>query len=423
MQELLTADRPLHQLKVKDTFIFGILLLAVIAFPIVRVAGVPLPLILLASGLLLFAGRIQIGPRFIWAICGMAALYLLCAAYANSRYDLSYGFKDLLYFVVPVQFYLGFVLFNTILARKPALRQTMGKFLAVFLLVQLGAVAIELAHFTPLISVMKPYIAWFLLNTSSTAEQLNYISLRPSGTVGNPVILGVLSWMLSRFLSYWYKKPIFIVLGLMLVLLSAARMAMVGIIFGEAIAFFVAPQFKFRLTKKSLTLTLIGVAALIGAAVFMFMAVPFMREYLSVLSSGSLDKLSGDYSVTYRAQIYAWAIQHPHYLLFGGLSLAKAPESVDSEILMRSLQLGIFGFLCLQVPLVTILLCGIRKRSRELVRFGVGLYCFALICSITFSPFSDPYFVIWYSLIAALCWNGFEHADGGDKRPLANEST
>lgn len=408
MQSSLALSSAVSSSRIRASFVFAVLLTAVIGFPIIRVAGVPIPTILLASALVLFASPIRIGPRVVWVLSLTASAALLGIGLLNSRYNSSYGLKDLLYFLVPIQFFCGFVLFNSIFGSKPDLLKTAGKFLAVFLIVQLAAVGIELLRVGPLIALMTPYLHWFLMNTSSTAEQLSYITLRPSGLVGNPVILGVLSYILGRLLSYYYKKPVFLVLGLLLVLVSAARMAMVGIIVAELVAFFVSPRLPVRLTKRSLVFIVLGVLAVIAGLVVMAVAIPFMRDYIAILMSGDFAKLSGDYSVAYRSQMYTWAMQHPDYLLFGGLSLADAPAYVDSELLMRSLQLGIIGFLCLQVPVITILICGIKKKSRELAKFGVGLYVFALVCSFTFAPFSDPYFVIWYSLIAAFCWAGFK---------------
>ncbi len=382
-----------------------LLLATLFAAPIVRVGGLPIPLLFAASGLLLVARPLRLGDRTVWALSGLAAAYLLIASLGNRTYNPLLGFKDVLYFVIPVQFLLGMALFNTILRKNPALRTVFVTFCKVFLVLQLAAVLVELANVGPILSVIKPYIRWFLLNTSSTDLQLDYINIRPSGTLGNPVMLGLIGYIVGRFISWVDRRPVFLVLGIALIILTSSRAAMVAIVLAEGVAAFIQPpgffrDLAFRVTPKRLALILAAAGLLMGLLVVTFLTVPFMRAYLVALQSGGLGNVSDDYSIAYRNEVLAWGLSQPERLLVGGLSLAEAPEYIDSEILMRSLQFGILGYLALQTPVWSIAILGRRLKSASLVRFGVALLIFCFVCSITFSPFSNPYFVVWYAAIA-----------------------
>ncbi len=397
----IAISRPRSHAISKSSFALVFLLVLVVFAPIVRIGGLPIPTIIPASALLVVAKKIYFGPRFLFVASLGSAGYLLFVALINRPYNPLLQIKDLLYFLIPIQFFLGFTLFYSIFRVRPRLSSVFIQFAASFLLLQLFAVACELLRLNVFMVVLSPYIKWFLLNTSSTAAQLAFISLRPSGTVGNPVILGLLSYILGRLISYAQGKPTFYIIGLILVLLTASRSAMAAIILAECVAYAVRPISKLSLSKKQFQWLLASLIIIPAAVVVMFAVIPFMHAYLTIIASGNLNALSGDYSVAYRAQTISWALSQPHRLLFGGLSLAEAPASIDSEVFMRSLQLGVMGYIALQIPVLSMIGLGIRRQSLELTKYAVGLYVFCIVCSVTFSSFSDPYFIIWYSLIAA----------------------
>jgi hypothetical protein len=332
-------------------------------------------------------------------------MYILVVSLANRFYNPLLGLKDLFYFLLPVQFLLGMAFFNTVFQARPVLARVFVKFCAGFLIFQLVVVIAEFVSFGPLLTILRPYLQWFLLNTSSTDAQLGYLNLRPSGTLGNPVLLGVAAYIIGRFVSHAQQKPTYFLVGLSLVILTASRTAALAIIVAEGVAFALRPSSPLRVTPRQIRNTGLAALLILGVVVVMFATIPFMRAYLEIIRSGGFAALSDDYSVTYRNQILGWALGQPERLMFGGLSLAEAPDAVDSEVLMRSLQFGILGYFALQVPVWSLLLWGVQTKSAILVRYAVAMLVFCGICSTTFSPFSNPYFVIWYAAIAGY-WCG-----------------
>lgn len=377
------------------------LLVAVVFFPLIRVGALPIPVILIFAVIVLAGAPIVVQSKKVVILSVLGAVYLLTVALLNSQINPTYSLKDIFYFFIPLQFLGGYILFSTIFTGQAVARRIFVQFCIFFLAFEGGMAVIELAHVTPLINLMHPYLEWFITNTSNTDDQLSFIMFRPSGTLGSPVILGTLGYIVARFVSYERKQPIWVVVGILLALVSASRMALIASAASEltlAIVFFQPIK---RIQKRSWIIGLVGVGALVIGFWAMFTFIPFMSEYVSIFTSGKLSKLSGDYSFSYRSEIFAWSFQKPLNLIFGGISLEQFPAYVDCEALMRSLQFGVIGYVMLQLPVWCIVLVSFRNRSNQFRRFAVGLIFFLLIDSFTFYPFTNPYFIIWYSLIGA----------------------
>lgn len=377
------------------------LLIAVVFFPLIRVASLPIPVILIFAVIVLIGSPVIIQSKKVVTLCLLSATYLLTVALLNSQIYPTYSIKDIFYFFIPIQFLGGYILFTSIFTRHELARKVFVNFCIGFLAFEGGMAVIELARLSPIITLMHPYLEWFITNTSNTDDQLSFIMFRPSGTLGSPVILGTLGYIVARFVSYEKKAPIWVVVGILLALVSASRMALIASAISELTLALVFYRPIRTIKRKSLAIGVAGGVALIIGGWAMFTFIPFMAEYVNIFKSGKLSALSGDYSFSYRSEIVAWSLQRPLNLMFGGVSLVQFPAYVDCEALMRSLQFGVVGYIMLQVPVWCIVLVSFRNKSPLFKRFAVGLIFFLLLDSFTFYPFTNPYFIIWYSLIGA----------------------
>jgi len=362
-------------------------------------SGIPIPTIFLLGGLLPFCKPLYAGSRVFWILSGLSSLYLLAIALVNAKFNPLFGLKDIAYFALPIQFLFSYLIFYNVFKRRTALRTVFEKFCLAFIVFQAILLVCEYLNIGPIIKVFMPYMRWFIVNVSGIDTQLNYLSLRPGGTLGNPVLLGITGYIIGRHLSITRQNSWYLVLGFGIMMLTVSRTPFIGALLAEATCLALWPPK--QVSRKILRDAAIGFVILLAGLASVLFFVPFMRPFLTAILSGGGAGLSNDESVSYRSQILLWASTHVNQLWFGGLSLAESPAAVDSEVIMRSLQFGWLGYLVLQFPVWCFVTLGFEVRNPAALKFGVILLVFCLFCSLTFSPFSYPYLLIWYGCLLA----------------------
>lgn len=313
----------------------------IFVFPILRLSGLPIPMVLLLG---VFAYPFDFDRRFarIAAFTGLYIAVLSAVHYATGQFL----FRDALYFSIFVFYLLIY------LSISGALRLTgpdaFVKLLKVALVCEVVLIIAQRQNLGGINDILSPY--WAQLSSNIANATLHgVLSFRPFGTFGNPTYAGFVFYLLARTVYVWDGRKRWLALGLVGVVLTTARMALVAMIAFEAFVLLVRAK---PATRVVILVALGGLGvATVGLLIFLYqsgVALPFSVRIIAQLFLG-MYSIQTDYSFTHRLSMIQWMGENSRMLLFGGMGSEQLPQYVDSEFVLRSVQFGGFGFLLMHL--------------------------------------------------------------------------
>jgi hypothetical protein len=382
-----------EQSYVKEIFL-GIFLIVLTCIQGIRIADVPVPFALFVGIFYVCVFRPPI-PAAAPRIYAIIISYLLIVSARNALSD-SGSLRDFLYIGIcftniAVTIAL-FDLFQTAGARK------IGIALMAVALFEVALQILEYFNMGDFNNLMAPVLEYWAAQTNSqsflSAPQM---AIRAPGTLGAPTVAGLAIYLVIRGAAIVLRRRRLIYLSIIPIIIGGARTALVVFLLWEVVA-------------QSISYGRRNAAKAARGLFFLFIVTaPFLafpqlssRVFLFRSFAVSPTEFSRGFSVVNRLRSIEWAIQHwQQVVTFGGVTSSELASriswqgsGVDSEIVLRSLQFGFVGFLCL---LASTVWTGFYWRNPD----SWFVVCFVMIASLTnamLSNFVSFPFVIVYCL-------------------------
>jgi len=382
-------------------------------FPIVRVSNFPVPIILI-FGFVLLRGKLPIPKLFFYA-CIVAGMFILIVTILNivitNNLSLeNYSLKDLHYFCIPIAYGISTGIIVTLFGGSRG-KQTLLRFLSFFLTIQF--VFMILQHLNPynFRDLTEPYLLMLAKYVSSGQTQVASIGFRPAGFAINATWAGYLFYPMGRLLYTYTNKSRYLAISAGILMLGGARMAILIFVVSELALFcldWASCLVRLRLNRYQVKRFLVAMILVGFFSIITFFAAPktFQDQFKSVIANG-LKPLKETYNYTYRMSMYKILWDHPENWALGGWVLrdfsARGIMYVDSEVVMRSLQLGIIGFLSFHLPLYGMLLYSHRHGYRLMLKVMIVLVILACFSSLTSLIITNPRFIGVISVLIGFC--------------------
>jgi hypothetical protein len=340
-----TPDRYPEQRDAKPVF-FLILLVILTCVQGIRVSDVPVPFALFFGIFYLFLFRPPI-PAAAPRVYAIVISYLLLVSTVNALRETG-GVRDFLYIGIcltniAVTITL-FDLFRDLGARK------VGIALMVVALFEVTLQILEFFDVGGFNGFMAPVLRFWAAQTNSEAflspEQF---ATRAPGTFGASTGAGMALYLVVRGAAIVLRRRSMIYLSIIPIIIGGARNALVIFLLWEI--FIQVPLY----WRRNSALAVTGLL-LIFTATITLLAFPRLITGVFIFNSlTSPTRFAEGVSVVNRLRSFQWALQHwQQVATFGGLTSAELADriswqggGVDSELVLRSLQFGFTGFLCL----------------------------------------------------------------------------
>ncbi|MBR1875325.1 hypothetical protein IJ798_03045 [Candidatus Saccharibacteria bacterium] len=356
-------------------------------FPMISVGSFSIPTILIFSPILFFK---KTKFNFNLLKVSFIASLVLClihtpVLFATNNLTLK-GFSYILY---PLFIFLIFTLISNIFNRVK--KEKLFKYLKIFLLIQLVFCVLQITNIFNINEILNNvYLFWQSTNALKTTGLLE-VSYRPFGTIGSPIYLAIISFAFGEILRLNNSNKVWYLISIALILLSGAKIVIIAL----AILLFYRYILKILLKHpiKSLAASLVFILiAYLSVKYIPFMQILYNRFFIE--GNSVLD----DYSLSYRLSMLELFKDNMNFLFFGGYGIENFPPYVDSEIILRGMQLGIVGFSTTLTPYLSMKQV-IEKRSLEM-KPSIRQYLFVLaLCSMTSVVFTNLYLIPYILLL------------------------
>jgi hypothetical protein len=363
----------------------------------VRVSDVPVPFALFFSIFYVFVFRPPI-PSAAPRIYAFILSYLLVVSTRNALSDTG-SVRDFLYigvcFTNMVITIALFDLFQAMGARK------IGMALVVIALFEVSLQLLENLDAGGFNSVMAPALRFWAAQTNSEAFLTPAaLAERTAGTFGASTGAGLALYLVIRGAAVVLRRRGLIYLSIIPIVMGGARSALIIFLTWEI---FVQSLFYWR-RNFALTVTgfLLLFSGLLAPLIFPhLLAKVFLFRSFNVQPA----QFAEGFSVVNRLRSIEWALQHwQEFATFGGVTSTEMANriswqgsGVDSEFILRSMQFGFTGFLCL---LVSNIWTGFFWKNPD----SWFVLFFAMISSLTNSMLSN-YVLFPFVIIYCLCVN------------------
>jgi hypothetical protein len=267
-------------------------------------------------------------------------------------------------------------------------------------------------------SFMSPILNFWASQTNSQAFLLSEaLADRAPGTFGAPTAAGLAIYLIIRGAAVVLRRRGLIYLSIIPIIIGGARSALIVFliweVFAQALLYW---RRNFVLAITGLLLLLAGILAL--------WAFPNLitRVFLFSSFATSPTQFAEGFSVVNRLRSIEWALHHwPDFVTFGGSTSAEMANriawqgsAVDSELILRSMQFGFLGFLCL---LASNIWTGFYWKNTD----SWFILVFVMVSSLTNSMLTN--FVLFpFVIIYCLCVN-MDMADSPRAIELADTSS
>lgn len=262
--------------------------------------------------------------------------------------------------------------------------------LKAFLIIQLLLCIVQVTDIFGIRTQLEPvFLNWQSVNALKETEILE-ISYRPFGTIGSPVYLAIIAFIFGKCTQLITKKQVFYFVAVVLAILSGARLAILMIII-----FFIIDHI-LKLLLKYPVKSIIAVGVLITALIFVVNYVPFFQilfERYIINGEGLLN----DYSISYRMSMLDLFGANLDTIFLGGYGIENFPSYVDNELILRVMQLGIFGLLLIMNIYFYIFKSSKDNNNKKIVQQQVS---FLLACMLTSVVFTNL-FLMQYTILGA----------------------
>jgi hypothetical protein len=368
----------------------------------VRVSDVPVPFALFFSIFYVFVFRPPI-PAAAPRIYAIVISYLLVVSTRNALSDTG-SVRDFLYIgICFASIAVTIVLFDLFHAVGP---ERVGIALMAVALLEVTLQLFEYLNIGGFNTFLAPVLNFWASQTNSQVFLLSAaLADRAPGTFGAPTGAGLALYLIIRGAAIVLRRRGLIYLSIIPIIIGGARGALVVFLIWEICAQSVLYW------RRHFALPITGLLLLFAAFLALW---TFPHLITSVFLFRSFDvapsQLAEGFSVVNRLRSIEWALQHwQEFVTFGGITsgdmasrIAWQGSSVDSELILRSLQFGFAGFLCL---LASNVWTGLYWKNSD----SWFILVFAMVSSLTNSMLTD--FVLFpFVIIYCLCVN-LNHAE------------
>jgi hypothetical protein len=363
----------------------------------IRVSDVPVPFALFFSifYIVVFRPPIPVAAPRIYAI---VISYLLVVSSRNALSDTG-SVRDFLYIGICITSMAITVALFDIFRAVEAKR--VGIALTITALFEVTLQFLEYLDVGGFNNIMAPVLKFWASQTNSEVFILSAaLADRAPGTFGAPTGAGLALYLIIRGAAIVLRRRRLIYLSIIPIIIGGARSALVAFLIWEV---FAQSLFYWR---RNVALAMTGYA-LLFMGILALVAFPHLIS--SIFLFRSFDVLPGQFaegfSVVNRLRSIQWAFQHwQQFVTFGGITGTELANQtswqgsgIDSELILRSLQFGFTGFICL---LVSNVWTGIFWRNPD----SWFILFFSMISSLTNAMLTD--FVLFpFVIIYCLCVN------------------
>jgi len=345
---------------------FAILLL----FPIVRVSGIPVPVVLVLFPLCF---RMEIPRIYLYTGAGgTVALAILTAINALRNTGLTAA--DLSYFPIPIAYVVLIFVSVAIFQRERDTAQTLHVFWKVFLVSQFFVAVVQLFNPLDVLSIVEPYTRFLGANVGPNARYGDAILLqrRPGGLITVSTWLGVAGYAVGRWLTTYTGAYRYVVYSAALTLVTAARMAMIIILVTETVL--LVYNLGYGIPELVSVRTLIGILPAVAVLGIASLFHPYLSPFTTALLEGEfISMVIQNKSVQHRITSYTYLFDRPGHFVLGGLVLREVPFAFDSEFVMRTLQFGVIGYIAFKLPILAFLVRSLRYEDHDMRRMAIVL--------------------------------------------------
>lgn len=321
-------------------------LLLITLFPIIRLSGLPIPVYLPFGVMRLIHRRVQLRTEYVF-LGLIATIYFLGHLLTSLLLGIPLQAKDFSYFIFP----LLYAILISVFFAEPHTDRLIKVYFYANVIVNIVVVCIP-----PALGLLKYYYMYASGHIVTSTNLIAMAVTRPGGLIANPTWYGFLVYLLGKYLSIREKNDRYLILAFVGIVLSTARAAMLVFLCIEGYRFVKAG----KSAPGKLLRVLLVLAFCVGIFLFVYHTNALFHHWLELtiadLRSGGQFR---DYSMSYRTEMYSWVASSitPLSLLFGGtISTALLPSLgiryIDSELVMRLLQFGLFGYLALLGPML-----------------------------------------------------------------------
>lgn len=357
-------------------------------FPIINLSGISIPTILFLFPILflikpVFDKKLMVLSLIATAV--LSAIHIPVLAISGNLTP-----KGAFYALYPLIIYFTYSIAVSII------RGTDKKIIAIllksFIVIQLLFCIIQLTNiFNTRVLLEGLFLRWQSVNALKTTGVLE-VAYRPFGTIGNPVYLAIVVFLFGKNIRLINKKQYWYFLTIAIIMLTGARLA-IAMVIVFLIADYVIKMFVRHPIKSVIAVIMMAIAGYFAVNYVPFIKILFERY---VVAGGSI---SNDYSITYRMSMIDMMKDNLNIIIFGGYGIENFPAYVDNEIVLRTMQLGVVGFLI-------IIGCykGIYNNMKNGVKSDEGdmrqQAIFLLGCTISSVVFTNP-LIMQYVLVSA----------------------
>lgn len=367
-------------------------LVSFILFPILRVAGFPFPVPMIYT---VFIRKLRFYKDYFYPLL-VASIYLFFIILINNITELK--LTELAYFVFPIIYLVLIHVFQRL--------DGIDKIIKIYFYVNLFLVILTgVINYVPYF-LEQYYTSYTFGNIVQGDKYILSIYNRSIGLLGHPAWLGLMMYLLGKFLSYKEGKYRYVLMSTVGIVLSGGRAALLTLIILEFVMLIynkrmsIMKRFRFFIVLTIIAGTLITSMYLFNPNFHNFVNITIEDiKYGNDFRSASIDHRVDRYGLFFDQNMMG--------LLFGGAVFSDALEAfrqetaVDSELVMRGVQFGLIGYLLLFTPLF--ILKRRAKKAKERVGYEIALFVllFAILGSLTTTVMSNMIFMIYISLIIA----------------------
>lgn len=366
--------------------VFLIKLLTFIVSPVFRVIGFPLPTSL---GLMLFSRNIRFYRSYFYTL-SFASFYLFIVLFFNNITDLN--ISSLFYFVFPIIYLL---LIHAFMPFKE-----LDNIIKIYFYVNI-LVVIATTTFKIMPTFLEAYYSSYIFGNITTENHyLQHIANRGVGLLGHPAWLGLMAYMLGKYLTIKEGKYRYVLLSIIPIILSGGRAALFSLAIIEVVTLF----YKHR--KHLIKLISYTILATLLLSVMFYLTYKLNDNFNYWINITYEDLMyGGDFrsaSISHRIGMFAMLFeQNILSLLFGNGSMLTQMDvnAIDSELVMRTLQFGLIGFLLLLLPVLNVYRNSKLSNNQKGKEMSFFILLFLILGSITTTVASNMIFIVYISVI------------------------
>lgn len=369
------------------------LYLILLFMPLIYVFGIKIPTLLICLlGLLIFK-RIKFDIKDIIIVITTTLIIGIILFTVNVLNEVS--IKDISYMLIPSTIYLSYIFYLNITDIIKIDKLIIA--LKIFMIVQLVLVIMQTFNF---LNINEKFydIFYYFQTTFSNKDTLElFLTSRPFGTIGNPVYLSIIVYIIAKTIQVKDKNMIYTIIAFIIMMFAGARSAV--------LTFIIAELFILIFTKRNYKpLIIIGtIFGFIIISSIIYNYTSFLKYYVETfLMQKDLSIFLNDYSVTYRVSMFELLLNNPIVILIGGNNYSMLPEYVDSEPILRILQFGIIGYIALLLMHIKININLLKESSFNTGIIIFGLLIFLIINSVTTIIFSSMLFISYIGIFYAV---------------------